>query len=268
MISRAVIFEKADATFSESSFWKITPYSCRHYHSAENAKRMAEQLCARATPLSDAARELNLTRLRFRETVANEKHDIHDLKSPFLIYIISMRTYFFATLVRGDCTAIVLFVCFFFSKLPFYACSCFLLARQMFENNAVLIRLPLYYYKAYYYKNWEIPKFNHSSFLFLDSCHSNERLFLRDFVSCTAGSSGGRLARWLQPDSYVDPSKCEVVYTREEVRYGWPAVVTLITKDQYGDVVHVPSLKVKNLSSRFWIHFFYIYFENLVHPTL
>ncbi|KAL7297667.1 hypothetical protein TKK_0009333 [Trichogramma kaykai] len=75
--------------------------------------------------------------------------------------------------------------------------------------------------------------------------HSNERLFLRDLVSCTPGTSGARLARWLQPDSFVDPGKCEIVYAREEMRYGWPAVVTLITRDQYGEVVHVPGLKIE-----------------------
>ncbi|XP_076287336.1 MYC binding protein highwire isoform X6 [Lasioglossum baleicum] len=77
------------------------------------------------------------------------------------------------------------------------------------------------------------------------SCHSNERLFLRDFVSCTAGTSGGRLARWLQPDSFVDPAKCEVLYSKEEMKCGWPAIVTIYTKDQYGDIVHVPNLKVE-----------------------
>lgn len=76
------------------------------------------------------------------------------------------------------------------------------------------------------------------------SCHSNERLFLRDFVSCSAGTSGGRLARWLQPDSFVDPSQCEALYSREEMRCGWPAIVTVLTRDQYGEVVHVSGLKV------------------------
>lgn len=80
---------------------------------------------------------------------------------------------------------------------------------------------------------------------FFSSCHSNERLFLRDFVSCSNGTSGGRLARWLQPDSFVDPSQCEVLYSREEMRCGWPAIVTLLTRDQYGEVVHVPGLKVR-----------------------
>ncbi|XP_066580931.1 E3 ubiquitin-protein ligase MYCBP2 [Prorops nasuta] len=77
------------------------------------------------------------------------------------------------------------------------------------------------------------------------SCHSNERLFLRDFVSYSTGTSGGRLARWLQPDSFVDPSKCEAIYSGEEMRCGWPANVTVLTKDQYSEVVHVPSLKIE-----------------------
>jgi E3 ubiquitin-protein ligase MYCBP2 len=76
------------------------------------------------------------------------------------------------------------------------------------------------------------------------SYHSNERLFLKDFVHCISGTSGGRLSRWLQPDSYVDPARCEVLYSRDDMRCGWPAIVTVITKDQYGDVVHVPNLKV------------------------
>lgn len=77
------------------------------------------------------------------------------------------------------------------------------------------------------------------------SCHSNERLFLRDFVSCAGGTSGGRLARWLQPDSYVDVRACEVLYSRDDMRAGWPAIVTIITRDQYNEMVHVPSLKVE-----------------------
>lgn len=67
---------------------------------------------------------------------------------------------------------------------------------------------------------------------------------MRDFVSCSAGTSGGRLARWLQPDSFVDPSQCEALYSREEMRCGWPAIVTVLTRDQYGEVVHVSGLKV------------------------
>ncbi|KAJ8666980.1 hypothetical protein QAD02_008642 [Eretmocerus hayati] len=76
-------------------------------------------------------------------------------------------------------------------------------------------------------------------------CHSNERLFLRDLVSCTAGTSGGRLARWLQPDSFVDPAKCDLVYTHDEFHYGWPSTLSVVTRDQYGEIVHVPGLKVE-----------------------
>ncbi|XP_063987126.1 E3 ubiquitin-protein ligase MYCBP2 isoform X2 [Diachasmimorpha longicaudata] len=77
------------------------------------------------------------------------------------------------------------------------------------------------------------------------SCHSNERLFLRDFVSCSTGTSGSRLARWLQPDSYVDPAKCEALYAREDMKCGWPAIITILTRDQYGEIVHVSGLKIE-----------------------
>ena len=33
---------------------------------------------------------------------------------------------------------------------------------------------------------------------------STARTFLTNFVQCTSGTPGGRLARWLQPESYVD----------------------------------------------------------------
>lgn len=80
---------------------------------------------------------------------------------------------------------------------------------------------------------------------FFFSIHSNERLFLRDFVNCIAGSSGGRLAQWLQPGSRVDPSKCEVLYSQEELCCGWPATITVLTRDQYSDVVNVANMKVE-----------------------
>jgi hypothetical protein len=79
---------------------------------------------------------------------------------------------------------------------------------------------------------------------FFFSIHSNERLFLRDFVSCVASSSGSRLAQWLQPSSRVDPSKCQVLYSREELRCGWPAIITVLTRDQYSDLVNVANMKV------------------------
>ncbi|XP_076446720.1 E3 ubiquitin-protein ligase MYCBP2-like isoform X7 [Babylonia areolata] len=74
---------------------------------------------------------------------------------------------------------------------------------------------------------------------------SNERAFLKDFVACTAGTSGGRLAKWLQPDSYLDPKNCEIVCNVEDLKCNWPAIVTILTRDQYGQLVHVPNLKVE-----------------------
>lgn len=85
-----------------------------------------------------------------------------------------------------------------------------------------------------------------NSLCFCFSCHCNERLFLRDLVLCSPGTSGGRLARWLQPESHVDPARCQLVFPRDEMRCGWPAVVTLTTRDQYGEIVHVPNLKVNH----------------------
>lgn len=36
---------------------------------------------------------------------------------------------------------------------------------------------------------------------------SNERQFLKDFISGAPGSSGARLAAWLQPEPRLDPNK-------------------------------------------------------------
>ncbi|XP_063160577.1 E3 ubiquitin-protein ligase MYCBP2 isoform X3 [Candoia aspera] len=74
---------------------------------------------------------------------------------------------------------------------------------------------------------------------------SNEQSFLEDFISCVPGSSGGRLARWLQPDSYADPQKTSLILNKDDIRCGWPTIVTVHTKDQYGEVVHVPHMKVE-----------------------
>ncbi|XP_065449168.1 E3 ubiquitin-protein ligase MYCBP2 isoform X25 [Chrysemys picta bellii] len=74
---------------------------------------------------------------------------------------------------------------------------------------------------------------------------SNEQSFLDDFIVCVPGSSGGRLARWLQPDSYADPQKTSLILNKDDIRCGWPTIITVQTKDQYGDIVHVPSMKVE-----------------------
>ncbi|GFY47108.1 hypothetical protein TNIN_284731 [Trichonephila inaurata madagascariensis] len=80
------------------------------------------------------------------------------------------------------------------------------------------------------------------------SSQSNEHSFLKDFVSCMQGTSGGRLSRWLQPESYVDPKQCELLCSQDELKCNWPAIITVITKDQYGKVVQAPSLKVEVLA--------------------
>ncbi|XP_062389671.1 E3 ubiquitin-protein ligase MYCBP2 isoform X1 [Sardina pilchardus] len=74
---------------------------------------------------------------------------------------------------------------------------------------------------------------------------TNEHSFLEDFITCVPNSSGGRLARWLQPDSYADPQKTALILNKDDIRCGWPTTVAVQTKDQYGDVVHVPNMKVE-----------------------
>ncbi|XDV30963.1 hypothetical protein PO909_033770, partial [Leuciscus waleckii] len=74
---------------------------------------------------------------------------------------------------------------------------------------------------------------------------TNEHSFLEDFITCVQNSSGGRLARWLQPDSYADPQKTSLILNKDDIRCGWPTTVVVQTKDQYGDVVHVPNMKVE-----------------------
>ncbi|XP_053398701.1 E3 ubiquitin-protein ligase MYCBP2-like isoform X4 [Mercenaria mercenaria] len=74
---------------------------------------------------------------------------------------------------------------------------------------------------------------------------SNERSFLKDYVSCTNGTSGCRLARWLQPDSYVDPRQCVIQYSEDDLKCSWPNIIIVLTKDQYGQQVYAPNLKVE-----------------------
>jgi len=76
-----------------------------------------------------------------------------------------------------------------------------------------------------------------------------EKPFLKDFVNCTPGTSGGRLAAWLQPESYVNPNLCEILCNSfkptQELQVGSPTCVTIITKDQYGSIINVPNLNVE-----------------------
>lgn len=73
------------------------------------------------------------------------------------------------------------------------------------------------------------------------SCQSNERLFLKNFVHCVQNTSGERLARWLQPESYVDVDQCKVLFANDDMRCNWPTIITVVTRDQYGETVQVKS---------------------------
>ncbi|EDO64470.1 AGAP011177-PA, partial [Anopheles gambiae str. PEST] len=71
--------------------------------------------------------------------------------------------------------------------------------------------------------------------------------FLRDFIYVAAGSPGARLAAWLQPESRLDPSRCEIKIISPQtppLRAGWPSHFRLETRDQYGEEIFVPGIKV------------------------
>ena len=53
--------------------------------------------------------------------------------------------------------------------------------------------------------------------------------------------------RWLQPESFVDPKQCEIIFNKEDIRCSMPTVVTVLSRDQYGGLVAVPNLKVNDL---------------------
>ncbi|XP_060843295.1 E3 ubiquitin-protein ligase MYCBP2 isoform X2 [Rhopalosiphum padi] len=77
------------------------------------------------------------------------------------------------------------------------------------------------------------------------SVDGNENRFLREFVACAPHSAGCRLARWLQPESVIEPDSCELSLSTAEVRCGWPAKFTVRTRDQYGNLVQSIGLKVE-----------------------
>lgn len=82
-------------------------------------------------------------------------------------------------------------------------------------------------------------------YFLLHSGQSNERQFLKDFVSAAPGSSGARLGAWLQPEPRLDPNRCELKTGQEPFRFGWPNKLQVITRDQYGDTVYIPNLKIE-----------------------
>ncbi|XP_055618511.1 E3 ubiquitin-protein ligase highwire isoform X2 [Toxorhynchites rutilus septentrionalis] len=74
---------------------------------------------------------------------------------------------------------------------------------------------------------------------------SYEKQFLKDFIYVAAGSPGARLAAWLQPESRLDPNKCEIKMSQEPLRCGWPSHFIIETRDQYGDEIFVPGIKIE-----------------------
>lgn len=74
---------------------------------------------------------------------------------------------------------------------------------------------------------------------------STERQFLSDFVAGAESTAGGRLARWLAPISRVEPSKCELKGPSQPVRPSNKLTLTILIRDQYGEAVSSPAMKVE-----------------------
>lgn len=67
-------------------------------------------------------------------------------------------------------------------------------------------------------------------------------------------SAGGRLAAWIQPESRLDPNRCELKLFQDPIQSGWPTKFQIETRDQYGEIVYVPNIKIQlkvALSSNF-----------------
>lgn len=74
---------------------------------------------------------------------------------------------------------------------------------------------------------------------------SHERQFLKDFIFVAPDSAGGRLASWIQPESRLDPNRCELKLFQDPIQSGWPTKLVIETRDQYGEVVYVPNIKIQ-----------------------
>lgn len=51
--------------------------------------------------------------------------------------------------------------------------------------------------------------------------------------------------RWLQPESFVDPQKCELEFNKEELQCGNASLISVTVKDQYGKICSVSNVKVE-----------------------
>lgn len=74
---------------------------------------------------------------------------------------------------------------------------------------------------------------------------STERQFLSDFVAGAESTAGGRLARWLAPTSRVEPAKCELKAPVQPVRPASRLTLPVLIRDQYGEAVSSPAMKVE-----------------------
>ncbi|XP_063374022.1 E3 ubiquitin-protein ligase MYCBP2 [Cydia amplana] len=81
-------------------------------------------------------------------------------------------------------------------------------------------------------------------------CISTERQFLSDFVVGAESTAGGRLARWLAPTPRVEPAKCELRAPATPVRPAARITLPILVRDQYGESVASPALKVEVVVQR------------------
>ncbi|CAB3259020.1 unnamed protein product [Arctia plantaginis] len=79
---------------------------------------------------------------------------------------------------------------------------------------------------------------------------STERQFLSDFVAGAESTAGGRLARWLAPISRVEPAKCELKGPSQPVRPSCKLTLSILIRDQYGEAVSSPAMKVEVVVQR------------------
>lgn len=78
---------------------------------------------------------------------------------------------------------------------------------------------------------------------------------MTDFVAGAESTAGGRLARWLAPTSRVEPSKCELKAPTQPVRPSARLTLPILVRDQYGENVASPSMKVEvSFVKFFWQH--------------
>lgn len=92
---------------------------------------------------------------------------------------------------------------------------------------------------------------------------STERQFLSDFVVANESTAGGRLARWLSPASFVEPARCELRAPAAPARPSARLTLPVIVRDQYGETVMSPALKVEVGTYLFYRNSFMGHFSNL-----